>query len=124
MPKDPEKHTLKLQVKPQYYVTSTCTVPSYISMTNSRGMNNEAHKIFPPETISVCCQTCIYVTVTPAARFSRPSLSPSTHASPPSLLSSLCHSPAFPSSLSDLMSSLAQAPLGSTVTCGAGSHSR
>ena len=38
---------------------------------------------------------------------------------------SICHSPAFPSSsFSDLMSSPAQAPLGSTVNCGVCSHSR
>lgn len=47
--------------------------------------------------------------------------------STPSLSLSICHSPAFPSSsssFSDLMSSLAQAPLGSTVSCGVSSHSR
>ena len=60
------------------------------------------------------------------------SLTPSS-SPPPSYLSlrlliylplSLCHSPAFPSSFSDLMASSAQAPLGSTVNCGVGSHSR
>lgn len=54
--------------------------------------------------------------------------SPSTHeqrlSSPSTSL--FRHSPAFPfsSSFSDLMSSSAQAPLGSTVNCGVSSHSR
>lgn len=56
----------------------------------------------------------LFLQHTQAASFPPP-LSPSL---------SVTHSPAFPSSFSDLMSSSAQAPLGSTVNCGVSSHSR